>query len=215
MIANRLNKYYYSIFILCSVLFTSKVEAQKNNILYAPNDNGITYTSLDEALRNPSQVYRLKLSSLPNCDSLPDELFQLTELRELTVKGCKLCIVNTRIGELTHLQYLNLDRNKLIRLPESIGKLSELHVLIISRNHIETLPNSICNLKELINIDAWDNQLYILPESIATLSGTLKTIDLRQIPFRKSEIEAMQKLLPNTEILFTDICECENHRDHD
>lgn len=215
MTASRLNKYCCSLFMLFILFFAFKVDAQKNKILYASDDNGMTYTSLAEALQNPKQVYRLKLTSLPNRDSLPEELFQLTELRELTVKGCRLCIVNARIGELTHLQYLNLDRNKLLRLPDNIGNLSELHVLIISRNNIETLPNSICKLRGLISIDAWDNPLYVLPESISALSETLKTIDLRQIPFRKSELEVMMKLLPKTEILFTDICECENHRDHD
>ena len=35
-------------------------------------------------------VYRLKITKLANKDSLPEELFRLTELRELTVKEAKL-----------------------------------------------------------------------------------------------------------------------------
>jgi len=38
---------------------------------------------------------------------------------------------------------------------------------------------------------------------------------LRQIPLTKWEYEDMEALLPETDILFTDICECENRRDHD
>lgn len=183
-------------------------------VRYAPDDDGRIYTSLEEALSASGPVYRLKLTKLPKRDSLPEELFQLTQLRELTVKGCRLCVVNQRIGELCHLRYLNLDHNKLVRLPNTIGRLAELHTLVISRNMIETLPDSIAKLKQLVEIDAWDNPLYVLPESIKALKKTLKTLDLRQIPLTKWEYEEMEYLLPETKILFTDICECENRRDH-
>ena len=190
--------------------------AQKTaTTLYGPNDNGKTYTSLEEALMEPQNVYRLKLTKLPAKDSLPDELFQLTELRELTVKGCKLWTVNVQIDKLVHLQYLDLDKNKLVRLPESLGNLSNLHYLIVSRNFLETFPNSISKLKHLTSIDAWNNPLYVLPESIKEIGKTLKTLDLRQIPLTQSEYLIMKELLPETEILFTDICECENRRDHE
>ena len=200
--------------IIIISLIIAKVSAQKTIILYSQDDNGKTYTSLSEALQEPEKVYRLKLTKLANRDSLPEELFQLTELRELTVKGCRLCVLNQNIDKLTNLESLNLDKNKLLRLPESIGNLKNLKYLCISRNIIETLPNSISNLKQLTYIDAWDNPLYVLPESITSLQKTLQTIDLRQIPLTKSEYKAMQELLPDTEILFTDICECENRRDH-
>lgn len=189
--------------------------AQKTPLAYYDSlDNGKTYTSLQEALKEPQNVYRLKLTKLDNRDSLPEELFSLTELRELTVKGCRLCIVNQNIDKLTKLESLNLDKNKLLRLPESIGNLQKLKFLCVSRNLIETFPNSISKMVNLTYIDAWDNPLYTLPESIKSLQKTLKTLDLRQIPLTKSEFKAMQELLPLTEILFTDICECENRRDH-
>lgn len=201
--------------VVVVLLLSFATKGQKENVLmYGPNDNGKIYTSLEEALMEPERVYRLKLNKLTNRDSLPEELFQLTELRELTVKGCRLCIVNQNISKLQRLQVLNLDKNKLLRLPETIGELHDLRMLVVSRNILETFPESISQLKCLTTIDAWDNPLYVLPESITTLQKTLKTLDLRQIPLTKSEYEAMELLLPETDILFTDICECENHRDH-
>jgi Leucine-rich repeat (LRR) protein len=189
--------------------------AQKTPLAYYDSlDNGKTYTSLQEALKDPQNVYRLKLIKLDNRDSLPEELFSLTELRELTVKGCKLCVLNQNIDKLAKLESLNLDKNKLVRLPETIGNLQKLKFLCVSRNLMETFPESISKMTGLTYIDAWDNPLYILPESIKSLQKTLKTLDLRQIPLTKSEFKAMQELLPFTEILFTDICECENRRDH-
>lgn len=200
---------------LVFITFCTITMAQKTPLAYYDSlDNGKTYTSLQEALKEPQNVYRLKLTKLDNRDSLPEELFSLTELRELTVKGCRLCIVNQNIDKLTKLESLNLDKNKLLRLPESIGNLQKLKFLCVSRNLIETFPNSISKMVNLTYIDAWDNPLYTLPENIKKLEKTLKTLDLRQIPLTKSEYEAMKSLLPYTEILFTDICECENRRDH-
>ena len=203
---------------MCFFLYlfvVASVYSQKTTILYSTDDDGKVYTSLAEALQSEKPVYRLKVTKLANRDSLPEELFQLTELRELTVKGCRLCRLNQNIGKLTKLQYLNLDHNKLLRLPETIGNLTDLRILIVARNILEELPESIGNLHQLATIDAWCNPLYILPHSIANISKTLKVLDLRQIPLTKWEYEAMEALLPETDIKFTDICECENRRDHD
>ncbi len=200
---------------LVFITFCTITMAQKTPLAYYDSlDNGKTYTSLQEALKEPQNVYRLKLTKLDNRDSLPEELFSLTELRELTVKGCKLCVLNQNIDKLAKLESLNLDKNKLVRLPETIGNLQKMKFLCVSRNLMETFPESISKMTGLTYIDAWDNPLYILPESIKSLQKTLKTLDLRQIPLTKSEFKAMQELLPFTEILFTDICECENRRDH-
>ncbi|MDD6184152.1 MAG: leucine-rich repeat domain-containing protein [Bacteroidales bacterium] len=196
-------------------VFCTSVLAQKTSLLYAPDDDGKVFTSMEEALKAERPVYRLKITKLTNKDSLPEELFRLTELRELTVKGCKLCRLNQNIGKLTKLQYLNVDHNKLLRLPETIGALRDLRTLVISRNILEELPESIRNLHQLVTIDAWGNPLYVLPHSISDISNTLKILDLRQIPLTKWEYEAMEQLLPKTDIQFTNICECENRRDHD
>lgn len=206
--------FHITIILLLTLCITSAY-AQKTTILYAPDDDGKVYTSLGEALQSEKPVYRLKITKLANKDSLPEELFQLTELRELTVKGCKLCRLNQSIGKLSHLQYLNLEHNKILRLPETIGNLTDLRTLVISRNILEELPEGIGNLHQLVTIDAWGNPLYVLPHSIANISKSLKTLDLRQIPLTKWEYEAMEKLLPETDIQFTNICECENRRDHD
>jgi hypothetical protein len=200
--------------ILILSVFIATVLGQKTNILYAADDDGKVYTSIAEALQSEKPVYRLKITKLANRDSLPEELFQLTELRELTVKGRKLCRLNQNIDKLVHLQYLNLDHNLLLRLPETIGNLTDLRTLVVSRNILEELPESIGNLHQLATIDAWGNPLYALPHSINNISKTLKTLDLRQIPLSRKEYDAMEQLLPETDILFTDICECENRRDH-
>lgn len=170
------------------------------------------FTSLEEALQNPNEVYRLKLRY--KGDSLPEEIFRLTHLQELQAQRCKLAVLNSRIDELQNLEYLNISGNHLVRLPESIGRLTHLKTLVISRNIIEYLPESIGNLHELTYIDAWENPLYVLPESISNLKNTLKTIDLRQIDLRDAELERMEELLPYTKIEFTSTCDCHDNRDN-
>lgn len=168
------------------------------------------FTSIDEALKTPESVYRLKLKI--KADSLPEEIFQFVNLQELVVSKCRLSVVNVRISELAFLQRLDVSNNQLVRLPESLCLLSNLKELIISRNHIEELPNDIGNLLNLEYIDAWDNPLYSLPESISRLQFSLKELDLRQIELRDEELETMEKQLPNTKIQYTSTCDCHSTR---
>lgn len=168
------------------------------------------FTSIDEALKTPESVYRLKLKI--KADSLPEEIFQFVNLQELVVSKCRLSVVNARISELAFLQRLDVSNNQLVRLPENLCLLSNLKELIISRNHIEELPNDIGNLLNLEYIDAWDNPLYSLPESISRLQFSLKELDLRQIELRDEELETMEKQLPNTKIQYTSTCDCHSTR---
>lgn len=170
------------------------------------------YTSMKEALKNPEQVYRLKLKLPRKCDSIPEEVFQLTNLQELRLTGCHLNIINKNIGKLKNLRFLHLNRNNLVRLPEEFTQLTRLVLLDISRNPLVELPESMGNMTALEMIDAWDTQLFVLPESIAQLTETLKVIDLRQVPLKDSEHEAMQRLLPKTSIPFSYYCDCNNDR---
>lgn len=168
------------------------------------------FTSIEEAQKNPEQVYRLKLKI--KADSLPDAVFQFTNLQELTISKCRLSVLNQRISELTNLEYLDVSANQLVRLPNSLCDLLNLKELIINRNHIEELPEQIGKLTQLTYIDAWDNPLYSLPRSISDLRFSLHELDMRQIELRDEELEAMEKLLPETKIQYTSTCDCHSTR---
>ena len=168
------------------------------------------FTSIEEAAKSPQEVYRMKLKI--KSDSLPDELFQFTNLQELVVSRCKLNVLNVRIGELTQLQRLDVSVNHLVALPESICRLTHLKELIINRNIIAALPENIGGMEALEYIDAWSNPLYVLPEGISALRYTLKEVDLRQVELRDEELEAMEKLLPETKIQYTSTCDCHSTR---
>jgi len=194
------------ILLLCS--FNTKAQLLSNEELAKQK----VFTSLGDALREPDKVYRLTLKRLKKTDSLPDEIFLLKNLHELTVINSKLQIVNRNIAQLLYLQYLNLDHNRLVKLPDELTYLVHLKKLIISRNMVYKLPEAIGKMTALTEIIAWGNDLYSLPESIVTLAKTLQILDLRQISFRKSEIEKIELQLPNTKILYTNLCDCQNSR---
>ncbi|MCQ2269950.1 MAG: leucine-rich repeat domain-containing protein [Bacteroidales bacterium] len=200
--------YFISSFVALLLLCGGSVSAQKVRYAYDSNDDGTIYKSLEEALANPDKVYRLKLVNKRRMDSLPEKIFQLKNLRELTVKGCKLNVLNQHISQLSKLIYLNVSCNHLVRLPQTIGDMTQLKGLVISRNKIYELPETMGKMKSLEILDAWDNPLYVLPESIAQLSESLKIFDLRQVAVREEELEKMEKLLPKTNILTTSYCDC-------
>ena len=78
--------YFISSFVALLLLCGGSVSAQKVRYAYDSNDDGTIYKSLEEALANPDKVYRLKLVNKRRMDSLPEKIFQLKNLRELTVK---------------------------------------------------------------------------------------------------------------------------------
>lgn len=194
------------IFLLVFTIHTYSQSLTKEQLDKIP-----VYTSLEEALKNPDEVYRFKWKE--KGDSLPDGIFKLKNLQELTVAKCRLMVVNQQIGELKNLRYLNVAHNHLVRLPETIGNLQHLQTLIINRNMIEILPESIGELHELTYIDAWENPMYEFPESIANIQNTLKIIDLRQVALHNDELDKIEKLLPHTDIKVTSTCDCHDNRD--
>ena len=70
--------------------------------------DGRLYNNLEEALKTPAEIKRLKLRNL---DSLP-----------------------ASIGLLINLEELDLSKNKLTYLPKEIGNLKKLKELILFRN---------------------------------------------------------------------------------
>ncbi len=206
-------KMRYIFIVLIGVFLLKTIDAQAQPLSDEELAKQKIYTSLEEALEEPDQVYRLSLKRLKKTDSLPEMLFLLKNLQELTVKKSKLLLLNHNIAQLSYLQYLNLDHNRLVKLPEELTDLKYLKKLIISRNHIYKLPENMGNMVALQEIVAWSTDLYTLSESIGKLAETLKLLDLRNIGFRRDEIEKIESLLPKTEILYTNLCDCQNRRD--
>ena len=89
-----------------------------------------------------------------NLVSLPDEIYQLTNLTELYLYDNKLESISEKIGKLTNLTKLYVSSNQLTKLPKSIGKLVNLGnnygELNICNNPLTSLPDSIRKVKHAL-----------------------------------------------------------------
>lgn len=119
---------------------------------------------------------RLKLSE-NKLTTLPPEIGQLKQLKEIDLNMNWLMSLPTEIGQLTQLKTLNLFLNDLTSLPPEIGQLTQLKKLYFMRNQLTSLPPEIGQLTQLQTLILWDNQLTSLPPEVGQLTQ-LKTLDL-------------------------------------
>jgi len=87
-----------------------------------------------------------------NLTSIPQEIFELQNLKSLSLEFNQISDIEDEITNLTTLKHLFLDYNQLRSIPESFGKLASLKSLSIVHNNINMLPTSIKNLKHLKHI---------------------------------------------------------------
>jgi Leucine-rich repeat (LRR) protein len=88
-------------------------------------------------------------------------------------------------------------------VPPEIKKLKNLHKLYIEECDLTFLPEEICELKYLQVLHIQRNKITKLPENIGKLKN-LKELNLGSNPIPESEVQRVQKLLPNCKILFVD-----------
>ena len=169
-------------------------------------DSARTYRSIERALQEPDQVYRLDLSGR-KLKELPVEIRRFKNLNALDIGTNKLRAVPEWLGELTNLQELRASRNKLVDFPAVICKMVHLKRLDLSRNAITGLPACMKKLTELVSLDLWDNDLAEFPDDIEGM-GALRFMDLRNIQFEQPEMDRIQELLPRAKIFFSAPCNC-------
>lgn len=104
---------------------------------------------------------------------LPDELFELTQLRKLMLNMNYFDSIPGAIGQLKGLKSLIFMESDFESLPDAIGELSSLEFLNISENpSLKSLPESLGKLTSLKELYLKDNpQLTALPESVKNLTN--------------------------------------------
>lgn len=165
------------------------------------------FTSMEEALKNPEQVYRLDLHK-KKLTKIPMEIGKFINLQELDVSKNRLTELPGYIENLPNLEYLNASSNQLTTLPSEIGNCVFLRRIVLNRNLIESLPSTIGYLTNLEYLDMWSNLIVEFPESMTLLAETLKELDLRVINMNEERQEAIKALLPKTKIHFSRTCNC-------
>ena len=114
----------------------------------------------------------------------------------ITATPHKLTTFPLSICKLSHLNVLNLVSHDIISIPPEIANIKELVVLNMPNNKLTSLPKEIGQLTKLRNLNLSKNQLTTLPEELGNCKN-LKTLNLSENNITLSEIDKIQKLLPN------------------
>ncbi|MBO6536917.1 MAG: leucine-rich repeat domain-containing protein [Balneolaceae bacterium] len=127
---------------------------------------------------------------------LPNELSKLKSLRSLSLGSNNLEAIPPEILNLKGLKSLDLAGNEIERIPTDISKLENLSNLNLSFNSISTFPSSTLELDHLRSLDIGHNHLYELPSEIKVRSKikflNVSSNSIKQIPewvFRQDSLE--------------------------
>lgn len=137
-------------------------------------------SSLSEnyAMQTPAQQLNLWKKQL---GSVPDWVWDRTDLETLVLADNDLREVSDLIGRLKRLRMLDLGHNRLARVPATLGDLDGLtDFLYLHDKQLTSLPEAIGSCLELRQIDLRANPLTHLPASIAQLPR-LEKLDLRWV----------------------------------
>lgn len=136
------------------------------------------YTNIEEALKDPRKVYRLKLNN-NDLDNIPEVIFGFHNLEQLTITGGLIKEVPKGIKNLTKLKELNLSGNIIEKLSPYIKRLKKLEILNLSENRLEILPIELKELQNLEYLDLNSNLLKKVYSSILSISN-LKHLNISE-----------------------------------
>lgn len=154
------------------------------------------FASLDEAVANPDQCYKLRLMHsedvatlekylprLPNLqhiyfdyhkslDEVPEIIGQVHGLQEIMMRACSFATFHPAIGELEHLRLVDIERcDNLTEFPEFLRDITELSYLRISECPVASVPDFVGQLVQLQDLVLRETQISSLPDTIAYLAN--------------------------------------------
>jgi Leucine-rich repeat (LRR) protein len=129
-------------------------------------------------------------------DFLPEALFKLTTLRQLTIKDFAIRRISEELGKLKNLTELHLLWLGIETLPGTIGQLTQLETLSLAGCRFDEIPEEIGELKNLLHLRLWNLALRSLPKSLGKLENLvfLYLAKIRGLTILPKEIGNLQKL---------------------
>lgn len=188
-------------FFLCIGLFANAQLLSEDEL-----DTIVIYTDLNNALKNPDNVYGLDLSK-QKLTNFPKEILLFKNLNYLNLEKNKIEIIPDSIFMLPYLQHLNLSKNNLTDLNSNVFQLSNLKYLNVSSNQIPVLSYKISGLANLKELLLWGLPIIFLPEEIFDLPD-LVLLDVRQIYFTKQQKDDLYEKLDYVKVLTSSMCNC-------
>lgn len=184
--------------ILIAVFFILSLHAMNGQTAADSSAKNKEYKSLEEALRNPTKVYRLDLSN-QNFKMLSDTIWDKFEnLEYLSLKNDHLKELPAGIGNLKNLRTLDLSGNDFKVLPTSFSRLKNLNEIYLNDEKEMDFNKSLVVIKGLPNLKVVhleNDDLKVIPESLLYLTQ-LETLYLNNNLFNKipMELKELKKL---------------------
>jgi Leucine-rich repeat (LRR) protein len=143
------------------------------------------------------------ISTIISCgNGLKKRYFKHPEkITELNLVDQKYTNFPMEVLEFANLKSLNLSFNQIDQIPTEIAGLQKLESLNLNNNRLNSLPASLSRLTSLKYLSLVNNQITDLPFEIAYLPN-LKYLNLANNQFTLETLEKIEKLLPNTKIIF-------------
>jgi len=207
-------KKIFTIFILLFAACTTEpVEVHDDNAVLQKlfNDPTIECAKLPDSICvwEEGRITLLNLFNIELNETIPDEIGNLTELKQLGLKSNNFNGgIPESIGKLTNLTQLSLSNNLLNgSLPESLSNLSKLILLDVSNNNLEgTVPSTIGNLSGLYTFLVNSNNFSgLIPESLCEIGN----LDVSNNQF----CESQPYCIDTPELMGYQSCECSTNEE--
>lgn len=171
-------------------------EGMKRWYLSAPRSqrHGYLQACLQIELCRQNQTQALFLGNLGLMD-LPDDLWQMSWIRQLHLGGNQLSSIPPQIVALSSLTHLLAGNNRIARLDPSLCQLQWLRVVDLSHNQITELPSHLPDLISLRQCYLQGNPLESLPKEGALLP---RECTIMLSPLTPSMLRNMESLTPDT-----------------
>ncbi|MCF8374460.1 MAG: leucine-rich repeat domain-containing protein [Bacteroidales bacterium] len=124
-----------------------------------------TFTSIEEAMTKPDEVYKLKLGGEgKTLKDIPVEVFQLKNLQDLDLSSNRISLLPDELFKLTNLQKLDVSFNQISEIPAGIKQLTNLRVLLCKGCRLVSLPSELGQLQNLEELDLFANHIHSCPK---------------------------------------------------
>ncbi|XP_078664037.1 uncharacterized protein LOC144907104 [Branchiostoma floridae x Branchiostoma belcheri] len=110
---------------------------------------------------------------------------------KLDLSNQGLTSIPEEVFDITDLEVLDVSNNKLTSIPEAIGRLQKLTILYIESNQLTEVPPGVCSLSNLEVLSVGSNPIRYLPDDVRRLTR-LKTLSIRSCKFEKFPRQVLQ-----------------------
>ena len=181
---------------LKSIMFDRTNETVINNIV----NRCKTLPNLTAIMINNSKInsfdffhnlkFQLKALVISGCmdingnklKEIPNEIYELRNLTELSIYAMNIDKISTQIGNLTNLKKIKISRTNIQTLPYNFYNLTQLNNIDLSNNKLSKLDNGISKLVNLSSLVCNNNNITYLPDDIVKLSN------LKEVNFSNNKI---------------------------